>query len=191
MASQGPKSPGTVASSATGAPGTIAWDTPANAAAADVAVTFASLSTGTDVFSEYLKATNFGFSIPADATVNGVVVEVMKNGGAYVFDAGTGARLVKGGTVSGNDKADTATGWDTFAGSSYASYGGAADLWGLTLTPADVNASTFGFVLAAEYGGVGGANAEVDHIRVTVYYTPAGGSVAPLAVHHRKQQGIA
>lgn len=187
MASQGPNSPGTLASSGTGAPGTIAWDTPSAAATADAAVTYAPLSTGTDTLSEFLVATNFGFSIPGGTTINGVVVGVLRLDSSQVFDAGGGARLVKGGTVGGDDKADVLTEWVE----GYAVYGGETDLWGLTLTPADVNASGFGFALAAEYGGSGGSNAYVDHIRITVYYTPSGGG-APLAVfaNHYRQQGI-
>lgn len=174
MPSQGPNSPGTVVSSGAGAPGTIAWVLAPLAAAADAASAMAMLSTGTDTLSEYLKATDFGFSVPADATVNGVVVEVLKtDDGSQILDAPGGVRLVKGGTVSGDDKADTMTEW----AAGYATYGGAADLWGLTLTPADVNASTFGFVIAAEYGGASGSNAYVDHVRITVYYTEATSGV--------------
>jgi hypothetical protein len=77
--------------------------------------------------------------------------------------------LVKAGTESGTDKA-TATAWSTSY--TYVSYGGITDLWGNTLSPADVNAVNFGFSISAQRLSVDG-NVAVDHIRMTVYYTPA------------------
>ncbi len=56
-------------------------------------------------------------------------------------------RIVKGGTISGDEKS-------TDAGMAfpeqYISYGGITNLWGLTWKAADINASNFGFVYSAE-----------------------------------------
>lgn len=50
-------------------------------------------------------------------------------------------KLVNGGVISGNDKSTAATlPWSD----AYVSYGGSSDLWGLALTPTDVNGSNFG-----------------------------------------------
>jgi len=79
-------------------------------------------------------------------------------------------KLVVGGTVSGNNKAATSTKWPTSDGS--VSYGGAADLWGLTLSASDVNGSGFGVVLSATSSGTNGTTSgSVDHITITVAYT--------------------
>lgn len=56
-------------------------------------------------------------------------------------------RLVVGGTISGDNKATSAD-WGGMTPNS-PTYGGASDLWGLSLSPADVNDSDFGMVVAA------------------------------------------
>ncbi|MBI4614481.1 MAG: tail fiber domain-containing protein [Planctomycetes bacterium] len=80
-------------------------------------------------------------------------------------------RIVKGGAISGAEKA-SASPWPTV--DTYTSYGGPADLWGLAWTPADVNSGSFGVAIAAT---VSGSTASTDHIRITVYYTDS--SVGP------------
>lgn len=78
-------------------------------------------------------------------------------------------KLVKAGSVVGDNKADTSTAWPATAGD--AEYGGQNDLWGTTLTAAQVNASDFGIVLSAT---VNAGTAYVDHIELTIYYTVSG-----------------
>lgn len=67
-----PKSPATLADD--NAVGSAEWDTPANAGASDDVRTTASGGT-----THYLKATNFGFSIPAAATITGVRVTIERS----------------------------------------------------------------------------------------------------------------
>jgi len=55
-------------------------------------------------------------------------------------------KLVKGGTVQGNNKA---TGTELTTTDTIISYGGSSDLWGVSLTPTDINSSNFGLVFAA------------------------------------------
>lgn len=50
-------------------------------------------------------------------------------------------KLVKGGTIQGDDKTTSAVIPTT---ETYVSYGGAEDLWGLELTSSDINSSDFG-----------------------------------------------
>ena len=75
MATQGPNSGGTFANDVT--VGTIAWTTPSNAAISDGVFTAAAVLCSTAA-SNYLKATNFGFSIPVGSTINGILVEIQK-----------------------------------------------------------------------------------------------------------------
>lgn len=182
MASQGPLSPGTLANDTTG--GAAAWTSPSNAAASDGANATALLDPGGDTTTQYLKATNFSFSIPAGATINGILLEVKKDGGS-IFDLGV--QSVKGGAIAGDDKADFVTDWSTYAGASYASYGGAADLWGRTWAYSDINASTFGAVIDAQLDSAGIQTAYIDHIRITVYYTAAaaGAALSPSIIHRQ------
>jgi hypothetical protein len=131
------------------------------------------LLTGT---TNYLKATGFGFNIPALATICGVEVEIEKSATgisvlAWITDHRV--RLVKGGTVTGNNLADEVTTW---TGTDVnGNYGGETELWGTTLTPAEVNSSGFGVAISSSFSGVLGVfpSTRIDNIRMTVHYIPA------------------
>lgn len=180
MPSQGPRYPGAGASD--NAVGTIAWVNPGNVTAEDDVAAVASFGGGGTT--HYLKATDFGFTVPGTATIAGVAVTIRRKrsgGGTVVDSAGSGVLLVKGGTPQGDDKGDSVSNW---AGAyEEKAYGGASDLWGLTLTPSDVNAgsSLFG-VVASAYSAAGGNTADVDTIKVTVHYTTPGGDRASQTV---------
>lgn len=170
MSSQGPTSPGTGADSSE--VGTLAWSNPSRVTAADgseASVSFA----GSDT-SHYLKAADFGFSIPSGATIDGIIVE-WKRRASPTNVSDSSVRLVVGGTVSGDDQS-IGDFWPLAA--DYTSFGGVADTWGLSLSTADVNGSTFGAVLSGACGG-DPADGFVDHCRITVYYTGGGGTLDP------------
>lgn len=142
----------------------VGWSNVSNAGASDNAYATASLSPTTQ--SHYLKATNFGFSIPAGAAISGIVVEVeRKESGAGVAQDNR-VRIVKGGTIGTTDKA-SASEWPT--SDAYATYGSDIDLWGETWTVDDINASNFGVAVSA-LGLTNSGTASIDHIRITVYY---------------------
>ena len=153
---------GTFANDAT--VGTIDWDTPSNASASDN-TRASSVLLITEV-TKYLKATNFGFAIPTGSTIRGIVVEVEKSSVTGVTIEDNSVKIVKGGTISGDDKAEAGAWSDTDA---YSTYGSATDLWGVTWTAEDINAATFGVVVAADATAAG--TARIDHIRITVHYT--------------------
>jgi hypothetical protein len=82
-------------------------------------------------------------------------------------------QLIKGGAISGNNKADTVTTYGT--SDATITYGGDGDLWGLSLTAADVNASNFGVNFRCQHVALAVTkNAQVDQIRVQVFYTLPG-----------------
>jgi hypothetical protein len=117
--------------------------------------------------------TNFGFSVPSNATICGVVATVKKKAAnvntlSTVFD--NSVKLVKAGVVSGTNKALVGN-WTTT--NTAFTYGGDADLWGLSLTPADVNASNFGIAFSASLSGTISLipSSQIDNIQLTVYYT--------------------
>ena len=132
-----------------------------------------SQTTGGVFTTNYLKATNFGLSVPTDATIDGILVDVEKrsdaDGNDTVSDAA--ARIVKGGTIGTTDKSKAGN-WGT-SNDYIVTYGSPIEKWGLTWTPSDINASNFGFAIAATVGTPGGAP-DVDMIRVNVHYTTAG-----------------
>ena len=170
MASQGPLSGGTFADDAT--VGTVAWTNPSNAGASDDVYAVVVLTVaGSQLVSHYLKATNFGFSIPTGATINGIVVEIeRKTDNAFIKD--NAVRIIKGGNIGTTDKSLVANWSGTEA---YFTYGSSSDLWGETWTADDINASTFGVGLSVIFNGGTTSTNSVDHIRITVYYTAAVG----------------
>lgn len=131
-------SPGTMADDAT--VGTITWTNYNNAKVSDAV--YASAANGT---SHYLKATNFGFAIPAGATINGILVEIERYKGGTGTSKDTNVKIVKAdGTIGTTNKA-LALNW--LASESYFSYGSSSDLWGETWTYTDINDIDFGVVL--------------------------------------------
>ena len=169
MPTYGPNSGGTFANQAFGG---NAWGSPSNAGASDNSYA-ATPSMGSGDISDRLLATNFGFSVPGGETVVGIVVEVERKASAASAIFEVDALLFKGGSSAGITDHASGTPWPTTE--AYATYGTASDLWGTTWTPAQINASNFGFGLVVTASGAT-ASASVDHIRITVYAT--GGSVS-------------
>lgn len=161
--------------------GAIGFDNPGNAAYSDASR--ASADAILSLFgpgSHYLKATNFGFNIPAYASICGITVEIQKraNGllglGEWVQDKEI--HIVKGGVIQTAVNYAKAGNWSS--SESYHTYGGPNDKWGLTapgaLMPADINSGNFGVVIAAQYNALAIVlpSAQVNHIRITVHYNP-------------------
>lgn len=180
MASQGPNSPGTGANDASA--GTSAWTNPGNV-----------LSSNSS-YAQHVGA-------PGDTFVDKTV------------------QMVKGGTISGNNNSAGAA---IPASQSYRTFGSPSDLWGLTWTDTDINASDFGVVYqstatgptdsqylkATNFGfsvssgatidGIiveigyaydGFRRNNVDHIRITVYYTAGGGGGKPAQYYQMMRNG--
>lgn len=106
----------------------------------------------------------FGFSIPTNATINGVEVYANVKSGAALYCL---AGLYNGTTLLGSEKQISAPN-----PSSYETFGGAADVWGATVTPAIVNSSVFSVGINYEGAGVSG-NSDIRDIQVKIYYTIA------------------
>lgn len=168
MASQGPTIAGSGSDDST--VGSVSWSNPGNVTADDASYATATLATGANQTSHYLFFTGFGFSVPAGATIDGVVVDIKRKVSAGTTYKDNSVKLVKAGAVTGSDKSAAAT-WPTTEAT--ATFGSSSDLWGATLGPSDVNASNFGFALSAtnpSLSRIGSVNAGW----VTVYYTEAG-----------------
>jgi len=164
--SQGPRSPGTIVNTVLSG---IAWSNPSNAAASDDAYASWSVVAAGITVTDYLDATNFGFSIPPNAIIRGILVEVEGNGGGA--NAINDCRLLKSGSSVGSN---LATG-SLPGADAYTSFGSATNLWGTNWTPADINSSGFGFRFQGLKPLIGSpANQNVDHVRITVYYDPVG-----------------
>jgi hypothetical protein len=115
-----------------------------------------------------LDVTDFVFSIPA-GTINGIVVEVERAAASADTVYWNRVVLLKAGVEHGGDKS---AGVAFPTSDAYETFGGISDVWGGTWTPDDINASTFGIRLRSSTllsGGSGAAN--IDHVRITIYYT--------------------
>ncbi|MFI5405082.1 MAG: LamG domain-containing protein [Nitrososphaerales archaeon] len=144
--------------------GAIAWSDVDNARVQDGSyATTTLLITQTSTF---LKASNFTWGIPANATINGVKVEVIRKASVLSAINDNSVRLVLPNGTTGTDRSNIST-WETTDG--LAVYGNATDLWGLPLTFALMNDTNFGFLFSVV--GAGAGTASVDSINMTVFYT--------------------
>lgn len=161
MGTAGPNNAGTFASD--NSLGVVAITNPSNAQLSDNS--YATSILLITQISNYLKATNFGFAIPSDASIAGVTVAIERSSNTLNGTHDSSIRLVKGGVISGNDKAAAGL-WPT--SDAVATYGSSTDLWGLTLTPTDVNLSTFGVVISSVADLA--STAQIDYISMTIDY---------------------
>ena len=124
-----------------------------------------------------LRARNFGFTssdVPSGNNIDGVEIRVRRLCGTSSSKDAT-IQLTNGTTAStapriGNNKASAST-WPTTEAA--ATYGGASDLWGATLTQAIVTSSAFGLDIQVIMSGFDGA--EVDSVECRIHHSAGGG----------------
>lgn len=124
-----------------------------------------------------VRLTNFGFSIPTDATIGGILLEVKAKCNYYADypnyqHASHSAWLWWGGALHGNNQYSAA--WGTTL--SVISIGGTNNKWGASPTPANFNDSGFGIYFNSGYESFATDDAilSIDVVKMTVYYTLAG-----------------
>lgn len=144
--------------------GTISWTTPNSVTLSDnvyAVATFGSNNTS----SCRLQANNFGFAIPAGDIIDDIEVLAESFASNALMDSAV--YLIKNGIVSGNNAAkssalpvtETLLGYDL------------PNLWGLSLTPADINAASFGVAFVDRRSATGGSRtANIDQITVKVFH---------------------
>lgn len=145
--------------------GITAWGNPGN-----ITLNDGTYATDSGTSSQYLQGTNYGFSIPLTATIDGVILTFERGRSASGTVTDNEIKLVVGGVIGLTNKSAGA-GWTTT--DTVATFGSSSDLWGATLTPTIVNASNFGAVIRVT--GAGTPSARVDYMAMQVFYTPAGG----------------
>lgn len=116
---------------------------------------------------KYLQGTNYTFNLPLKAVVNGITVKIRRESSAINTTKDNVVSLIKGGVVTGNNKATTTYWGDSFQ---EITYGGSSDLWGTTWTRAEINSSNFGVALSA-INNNNNKSATVDYMQITVNYT--------------------
>jgi hypothetical protein len=161
--------------------GTLEWTNPTNIYATDGRYAYSITTSGSLTSTNYLKATlnvSGGMGVPAGAVINGVAVAIVCQLSGINGDAQLGSpmKLVVGGVISGAGLSSyqfpvASPSWGTLT------WGGPTELWGCTLTAANVNATDFGVAIAGRVWSVDGAHAGgvyVDSVQITVYYTVTG-----------------
>ena len=156
-----------------GASADVAWSDASNASS-DL-VSYASATLPQNQVTQELNFTNFDFSDLSGRTIDGVEVIVYATGEDSTGMAITSydVQLIKGGTVSGTDKADGYL-WGDASIEAY-TYGGASDLWGLSLTDSDVGASNFGVSLQFFEDDTNDADVRVYTVMMRIYHSAGGG----------------
>lgn len=152
--------------------GYFAWGQLQAAQSSDNSYASVSLS-GSGGYSNYLKATGFGFSIPSTASICGIEVNVERSSSGMVTLQDFQIRIVKNNTVTGSNYAYNSS-WSTT--DSAVTYGSNSDLWGTTWTPAEINNSSFGAAVSAfKPSALFAASALVDQITIKVFYDNSTG----------------
>jgi hypothetical protein len=162
---------------------------------------YATCSISSESYSKFLRLSNFGFDIPADAVIKGIKVDIStyslwgnyEISGQFIFVPFIytyDIRLVNGlGTVVGNNQVNLDVEpepWGFFSAEgvgdtqSY-TYGGPTNKWGTSLTASDINNSNFGFVISALNFNTQVEQALIDSVKVTIYYEaePTDNIIAP------------
>lgn len=143
------------------------WSNPTRISVNDNSYTTSSISRYSR--SETLNATQFGFSIPTNATISGIQVIIGRFASNNNSLQDRSLYLIKGGSTTGANRGATSADWPT--SEEAANYGTTSDLWDTTWTPAQINASNFGVAISVSNESYGNRTASVDYIQITVTYT--------------------
>ena len=143
------------------------WRNPDKAKTSDNQYAYANLTSSGHV-SNYLKVSDFGFSVPAGATITGIQVSIERKASSSNAVQDHLVRLV--------DNTGAVVGSNYFRGEYWpatdavAIYGGETNLWGTTWTPEQVNDADFGVVLSVRRSPVGHQTAYVDNVQIKIAY---------------------
>lgn len=117
---------------------------------------------------EYIKVTNFGFSLPSDATPTAIKFSVVRKAFSLGGLIDNLVYTVKGGVIGGDNNANAGTWLDSDENLDYAPVGAGA-LWGRTWLYTDINASDFGIVISPHFASTN--TAYMDYVSCTITYT--------------------
>jgi hypothetical protein len=146
------------------APGDILWLNPGNVKALDSVYSQTQLDIGQT--SERLHLRNFGFTIPLDATILGIIVNML--GYCDTADTESLAQLALTDPVG-----DAKFNYFASPDPSAFVFGGSTDLWGASLTPLDINSEDFGVIFHVSATLLDNNNCYIDAASIDVYYQPA------------------
>ena len=155
----------------------MAWSNPGNATSSDdryiIVTSEAAYDSGN--ISDELAFSGFVFALPTGAVIVGIVAEVenYSSDGSNISMSDINLTKAHGNQIGNNygyGTAGTPVWPKTTDTNTYESFGtSTTDMWGTTWSEAEVEASGFGVALCARSGSANAA-AQIDHVRITVYY---------------------
>lgn len=149
------------------------WTNHDNVAANDgVYATITSPTFDDGDYSFRIVAQGFGFSIPTNAVINGIYVEVERRYANGTVEDALVALYNPLTTTESENKAAIGVTWPTT--DTVKTYGAYDDLWNISWTPEAINSANFAVRFACKSTGTD-SDAYVDFIRVTVWYKPGTG----------------
>ena len=166
MSTAGPNNPATASGSG--------WGTPTGIESNSTFATY-SIPASTDENTGALLGSNFGFTIPSTATIQGISVTIAEKTTAGLTADVYQIQLRKAGTNVGTFK--SGANWPLTVADE--TFGSGSDLWGTTWTYSDINNSGFGVSVIVEgNNGTGVAKTlSTQNFRITVTYTTSTGAV--------------
>ena len=150
------------------------WNNTSKVSAADNVFSDASLMPNLYCFqsqcyrSRYLTCHHFGFNIPGNATITGIVLTVKGKASIPASVLDSTVVLMKNYQPNGSNYASGGD-WDTV--NTLRIYGGPNDLWGTTWTPQEVNNNLFGAYVKVYNASANSPSALVDVVAITVFYS--------------------
>lgn len=127
-------------------------------------------------FTRALVARDFGFSIPANASITGIEVKVNRMADTANAVTDTVVQLILNSNLIGQNKYNQSF-WPATLATQF--YGDSANLWGLTsLTAADVNDADFGvYIKTQNHDTDYYKQAKIDFVAMKVYYTSSPNTI--------------
>lgn len=150
----------------TGNKSVTVWANPTSAGVSDNA--YATTTAYSNIVTDELLCSNFGFAIPTGSVVGGISLSIERKAGSNSGAVDSLVTLRQGSTRGTNLASSTAWG----KSDAVVTYGSTTELWGLAWTPTNINSSLyFGPVFAAK-GNISRTNTlSVDAMSITVTYT--------------------
>lgn len=150
--------------------GKNAWSNTANAEIISNN-TYASISiTDAQDYSDWLRVSNFGISIPTGATITGIECRVLAYGTVPSINDDRISLVTSDGTVTSTNLAYQDVYTTKQANAKYIYYGGSNELWGSSWNKTAVESTNFGFVFSAGNTGTTTGEARVLHLQIRVHY---------------------
>lgn len=153
-----------------GITGALDWNTPTESLTSNNLYATVSFDNSEEVYgiSQYLHVSNFGFTLPDTAVIEGIVASIERKGVGEAEDYYVGLVYPASGlevTTPGKQKVAF---WPTSDATS--NYGSSSDTWNKIWLPSEINDINFGLGLSAEGRPSQADAALVDFVDITIYW---------------------